>query len=140
MTYVQKQKGVSFNYLQFLWGGIAQIRSKQGEGDFGSAMKLAATLIDYLPEEIKKQFQDKADQIVRSMNKIAVGNIKKIKDIPDIFQRTVYKHKLLKTYADEALHDFVTELSNELDAKGYMITRQDIIEGRSTAERRREER
>lgn len=137
MTYVKQQKGVSFNYLQFLWSGIGQIRTKQAEGDFGTALKLIAQLIDYLPENIKETFSKKAALIEHSMTLISSGNLPEIKKIPDLFLRIVYKHKLFRAYANLALHNFVDELSTELDQKGYMISRTDVIEGRSHTLRKR---
>ena len=131
MSKVRKVKGVSFNYLQFLWNGIGMIRKSQAEGDFPTALKLIATLIDYLPDDIKDEYRDRANMIIDSMNLIAAGKLVQVQKIPDIFQRHVFQKKLLVNYSIEALKDFVDSLSSTLDEKGYLITSKDFDEGYS---------
>jgi hypothetical protein len=117
---VRKVKGVSFNYLQFLWGNYALIRKAQAEGDIPKALKLAATLVDYLPSALKTEFQKRADQILESMNIISAGNIKQLQDIPDIFLRRAAKIRILNNYSYLALRSFVNDMSTELQKRGYM--------------------
>lgn len=130
-SYIKQQKGVSFNYLQFLWGSIATIRAKQGEGDFGTALKLAYTLIDYLPETLKEEFGDRANAIGINMERISAGDLPEIRKQHDIFLKIVYKHKVLRAYSNRSLMQFVNDLTRKLDKSGYMIARSSIVEGES---------
>lgn len=129
MSQVRKVKGVSPNYMQFLWISIGKIRQAQSEGDFAQALNLSVTLIDFLPDEFRNEFGERANQIMNSINLIVSGKIKYIQEIDDLFMRSIAKDKLLSTYSKKALSHFITTLSTKLDAKGYFEIRSNIPEG-----------
>jgi len=120
LSEVRKVKGVSFNYLAFLWSNIGLIRKAQTDGNSEIALKLAATLIAYLPKGIKEDFTKTADEILHSLNMITSGGMKQIADIPDAFQRRRYKQKILRAYSELKLHKLITDLSTTLQERGYM--------------------
>lgn len=122
-------KGVSFNYLQFLWQCIGTVKKTHESGNFAGALKLAAELITYLPESMKSEFKDRASQIENSINLIRSGRLKQIQDIPDFFIRGIYKNRLLQTYGNEALKDFINNLTTKLDNIGYMENTKVVVEG-----------
>jgi hypothetical protein len=126
---VIRVKGVSFNYLQFLWQCIGTIKKTHESGNFAGALKLAAELITYLPESMKTEFKSRADQIEVSINLIRTGKLKQISDIPDFFIRGIYKNRLLQTYGMEALKDFINNLTTKLDNIGYMENTKVVAEG-----------
>ena len=128
-TQLIKVKGVSFNYLQFLWSGIGQIRKAQSEGDFAGAMGLMTSFIGYLPDSIKEEFRERAAQIRFSMNMIQTGRLKEIQAVPDLFIRGIYKNRLLQLYANEAFSAFIDDLTTMLNRLGYMENTESIDEG-----------
>lgn len=126
---VIRVKGVSFNYLQFLWGNIAIIKRTQEKGQFAGALALAIELIDYLPESMKSEFEDRAAMIRNSLNLITTGRLPQIQKIPDFYIRGIYKHRLLQNYGNAALQKFISELTTKLDNIGYMENTKVVSEG-----------
>jgi hypothetical protein len=126
---VVRVKGVSFNYLQFLWSQIGQVRSVQSQGNFAAAMKLVTSLIPYLPASMKDEFREKAQRIEESMNTIRSGRLREVQAIPDFFIRGIFKNRLLQTYANAALSKFVDDLTTKLDKMGYMENVKSVPEG-----------
>jgi hypothetical protein len=126
---VIRVKGVSFNYLQFLWTSIATVKKTQEQGNFAGALALATELIDYLPTSLKEEFKEKAAKIQHSINMIASGNVPQIKKIPDFFIRGIYKTRLLQKYSSAALSGFINELTTKLDNIGYMENTKVVAEG-----------
>jgi len=126
---VIRVKGVSFNYLQFLWSSIGTIKRTQEEGNFAGALSLAAQLIDYLPESLKGEFKAKSVMIQHSINAIASGSLPQIKQIHDFYVRGIYKTRLLQKYSAAALQGFISELTTKLDNIGYMENTKVVAEG-----------
>lgn len=131
---VIKVKGVSFNYLQFLWSKIGIVRQAQEQGNFAGAMKLLASLIPYLPDSIKDTFKEKAVRIEHSMTRIRTGNVPEIKRIPDFFLRGIFKNRLLQSYGNEAFNQFMDELTTKLNKMGYMENTKIVAQGEADEE------
>lgn len=128
-TQILKVKGVSFNYVQFLWTSLGQIKQVQARRDYASAMQLLADLIRWLPDSLKEEFREKVIKIERSMNHIKAGTLAEIRRIPDFYIRGIFKHKLLQTYADKAFSSLIDELSTKLNQMGYMENTEKVLEG-----------
>lgn len=128
---VVRVKGVSFNYLQFLWSGIGQIKQQQSQGNFAGAMALLTEFINYLPDSMKDEFREKAQKIALVMNAIRSGSLKVIKDIPDLFVRGIYRNRLLQIYSSKKLSVFMDELTTKLNQLGYMENLKLIAEGQA---------
>jgi len=126
---VIKVKGVSFNYLQFLWNGIGQVRQQHALGNYSGAMALVASFIGYLPDSIKEQFRDRANHIQGVMDIIKSGRLEVIKKIPDLYIRGIYKNRLLQLYANKALTKFIDNLTTQLNKLGYMENLKVVTEG-----------
>lgn len=126
---VIRVKGVSFNYLQFLWSSIGTIKRTHEQGNFSGALTLATELIDYLPKSIKEKFKEKAALIDYSLNQIKTGRIPQLRKIPDFYMRGIYKNRLLQTYGNIALKTFIDELTTMLDDIGYMENTKVVAEG-----------
>jgi len=131
---VIRVKGVSFNYLQFLWSSIGTIRRTHEQGNFAGALKLATDLIVYLPESIKDEFREKAAKINYSFNQIRAGRILEVQKIADFYIRGIFKNRLLQTYGNAALQQFVDELTTKLDKIGYMENIKTVAEGTAEQE------
>lgn len=126
---VIRVKGVSFNYLQFLWSGIGQIRQQQSLGNFSGSMALTTSFIPYLPDSMKDEFRKKANHINTVMNTIKSGSIPAIQRIPDFFMRGIYKNRLLQIYSNEVLTKFIDDMTTQLNKLGYMENLKMIAEG-----------
>lgn len=126
---VVRVKGVSFNYLQFLWSQIGQIRQQQAAGNFKGAMALCVSFISYLPDSMKDKFRAKAEHIYMVMNAIQAGNLEQIQEIPDYYIRGIYKNRLLQFYSSEALKTFIDEMTSMLNQLGYMENLKVVAEG-----------
>jgi len=126
---VIRVKGVSFNYLQFLWSGIGQVRQQQAQGNFSGAMSLIASFISYLPDSIKKEFRDRAIHIQEVVDVIRAGSLDVIQRIPDLFIRGIYRNRLLQLYSSEALGKFIDDLTTQLNELGYMENLKVVTEG-----------
>ena len=126
---VVRVKGVAFNYLQFLWSGIGQIRQQQARGNFSGAMSLAGTFIPYLPDSMKEQFRERANHIIEVMNIIKAGRLKQIQEIPDLYIRGIYKNRLLQIYSNESLNKFIDDMTTQLNQLGYMENLKVVREG-----------
>jgi len=122
-------KGISFNYLRFLWNGIAAVRRAQLEGQNGSALEMAATLIIYLPREIKKDFQKKADKIILDIGQIRNGVFQNIAQETNPFMKALAKRRAIEAYACGALPKFLSELTTSLDDHGYYLSAKTWEEG-----------
>jgi hypothetical protein len=131
---VIRVKGVSFNYLQFLWNSIGTIKRTHDQGDFSGALRLATELIGYLPQSIKEEFKEKAAKIDYSLNQIKTGSIPQIRKIPDFYLRGIFKNRLLQNYGNIALKTFIDELTTKLDKIGYMENTKIVAEGDAEAE------
>lgn len=129
MSKITKVKGVSPNYMQFFWRNIVAFREAQTQGDYATSIKLAATLIDYLPEDFKDKFQERAERIIESLNLISSQNLQVIQQIADPFKRHIYTSKLLNTYSFQALNGFINEMSAMLEEKGYLEMKSYVPEG-----------
>jgi hypothetical protein len=126
---VIRVKGVSFNYLQFLWSSIGTIKRTQEKGEFAGALALAVELIDYLPESIKKEFTERAATIKHSLNLITTGKIPQIQRIPDFYLKGIFKNRMLQRYGNAAFQQFISELTTKLDNIGYMENTKVVVEG-----------
>lgn len=126
---VIRVKGVSFNYLQFLWNGIGQIRQAQASGNFSGAMALVTSFISYLPDSIKDEFRDRANHIQGVMDIIKSGSLEVIRRIPDFYIRGIYRNRLLQLYATESLTKFIDNLTTQLNKLGYMENLKVVTEG-----------
>lgn len=126
---VIRVKGVSFNYLQFLWNGIGQIRQAQASGNYSGAMALVASFISYLPDSIKDDFRDRANHIQGVMDIIRSGSLAVIKRIPDFYIRGIYRNRLLQLYANESLTKFIDDLTTQLNKLGYMENLKVVTQG-----------
>ena len=126
---VIRVKGVSFNYLQFLWSGIGQVRQQQAAGNYSGAMALVASFISYLPDSIKDDFRDRANHIQEVMDTIKSGSLEVIRKIPDLYIRGIYRNRLLQLYANDALTSFIDDLTTQLNKLGYMENLKVVTEG-----------
>lgn len=126
---VVRVKGVSFNYLQFLWGGIGQIRQQQSQGNFSGSMEMLSQFLDYLPDSMKEEFRDRAKKISSIMKIIKAGSLTQIQEIPDLYIRGIYKNRLLQTYSHEALSSFMNDMTSKLNLLGYMENLKVVLEG-----------
>lgn len=126
---VIRVKGVSFNYLQFLWSGIGQIRQQQSLGNFSGAMALTTSFIPYLPDSMKEKFRKMAVHINTVMNAIKSGNIPAVQRIPDFFMRGIYKNRVLQIYSNEVLTKFIDDMTSQLNQLGYMENLKMVAEG-----------
>lgn len=117
---VIRVKGVSFNYLQFLWSGIGEIRKQQAQGNFAGAMAIAAAFIAYLPDSMKDEFRKRAADIRAVMDRIQAGNVPEIKAIADFFLRGIYRNRVLQIFSSEALTQFTDDMTSRLNSLGYM--------------------
>lgn len=140
MSQVRKVKGVSFNWLQFLWNNVGQIRKAQIEGNISLALKETATLISYLPPDLKEIFEGRAKMIRESINTIVTGNLPKLQEVTDVFHRRNLKQKILATYSEEAFDAFINDLTTELNARGYMESVEFVDEGIGTSWRLHQEK
>ena len=120
MSRVTKVKGVSPNFMQFFWSNMANVRIFQTQGDYATALKQLATLVSYLPDDMRKLFGDRKERILHGMGVISGGSLPEIKKVRDPFIRQIYIQRLLNTYAYEALDDFINAVSSELTHRGYL--------------------
>ena len=84
-------------------------------GDPAGALKYALGLVDYLADEIKQKFRDKAKKIKAHMQQIEAGT-----QGPYAFNRSLNRNRALQSYAFKMLPTFIDELSTMLDQRGYM--------------------
>jgi hypothetical protein len=126
---VLKVKGVSFNYVQFLWSGIGQVRQAQQATKYSEAMRIIIELIDYLPNSIKDEFQKRATMISNTMSLIRGSKIDCLRKVPDFYIRGIFKNRILQMYCQKALASFVDELSTKLQSMGYLENVEHIEEG-----------
>lgn len=126
---VVKIKGVSFNYVQFLWNGIATVKQAQSKKMYSEAMRLTIELVDYLPDTIKNDFRGRATQIAATMEMITSNALKCLKAVPDFYIRGIYRNRILQTYCSKAFSKFINDLSDKLNALGYMENVDRIEEG-----------
>jgi len=117
---ITKVKGVSPNFMAFFWNNMGNVRIAQIQGDYSTAIKLMATFISYLPDDMRKKFKERKTRILHSMNLITSDQLPEIRKIRDPFMRQIYKDRLLNTYSYEALDDFINALSTELTRRGYL--------------------
>lgn len=140
-TSVVKVKGVSFNYVQFLWNGIGQVKQAQAKRAYSDAITIVTELISYLPDSIKEDFRTEALKIQENIRRITGNNLPQIKKIPDFYMRGIYRNRLLQTYSAQALDSFIDRLTTKLNALGYMESVEHIQEGEDDwyAQQRREQ-
>jgi len=139
-TQVLKVRGVSFNFLQFMWSSYGQIKQVQAKKDYATALTLLTELIRWLPDSIKEEFRNRAIQIEDSINLIKSGRLPQIQKIPDFYMRGIFKNRLLQTYCDLAFKVLIDDLGTKLNNLGYMENVEKITEGEDDwyAEHRRE--
>lgn len=128
-TQVVKIKGVSFNYVQFLWSGLGSVKQLQTKQAYSEAMRVIIELIGYLPDSIKSEFRDRAAQIALTMNAVKTGKVKELQQIPDFFIKGIFKNRLLQNYCSRSLSKFVDDLSTRLNEMGYMENVEKIEQG-----------
>lgn len=126
---VVRVKGVSFNYLQFLWAGLGQIRDQQSKGNFAGSLQLGVQFIDYLPDSLKEQFREEAKKISAIQELIRADALPQLKEIPDLYIRGIYRNKLLQTYSYAALEEYVNGITSALNKLGYMENLKMVKEG-----------
>jgi len=129
MSRVSKVKGVSPNFMNFFWSNLSVVRINQTQGDYATALKLMATFVSYLPDEMRKMFDDDKKQIISSMNRISSGNLPEVRKVLDPFKRQIYIQRLLNTYAYIKLDDFINKISEVLTRRGYLEIVSKDIEG-----------
>jgi len=128
-TQVLKVKGVSFNFLQFMWSSYGQIKQVQAKRDFATALTLLTELIRWLPDSIKEEFRSRAIQIENSINLIKSGRLPQIQKIPDFYMRGIFKNRLLQSYCDLSFKALIDDLGTKLNDLGYMENVEKITEG-----------
>jgi hypothetical protein len=128
-TTVIKVKGVSFNYVQFLWSRLGVVIQAHSKGMFSEALRLVTDLINYLPDSIKEEFKAEANAIQATMNKVKTGNVPQLKKITDYYVRGLFKKRLLENYASVALNSFIDRLTSRLNDLGYMENTEKLQEG-----------
>lgn len=126
---IVKVKGVSFNYVQFLWSGIAQVKQAQTKQLYSEGLRLLVELVGYLPNSIKDYFKEKAKMIYHTMTLIKTNQLTCLQQTPDFYVRGIYRNRILQAYANQALSNFVDELSTKLNSMGYMENVEKVEEG-----------
>lgn len=126
---VTRVKGVSFNYLQFLWKRLDLVAHAREQGNDAVALKLATGMIAWLPKSMKDEFMDESLQIQNNLQIIRSNRLKELQKITDLHERTHKRNWLLAAYSSAALTDFINKLSNKLDALGYMENTKTVTEG-----------
>lgn len=106
-------KGFQFKYENFLWIEIHEIRKIQREGNHARALQYALSLVDYLADEIKKEFRDKAKKIGATLRSIRGRG-------PSQFVQAIKRNEARQLYAMTVLPSFIDELTSMLDKRGYM--------------------
>jgi len=112
---IERVKGREFKYESFLWMQINAIRNLERAGNYPAALDGAVSLIPYLPRVFKKQFQDEANEINRTMRKIeaeATGAY--------AFNRSINKNRTLQIYSRKVYPSFIDRVTTLLDDRGYM--------------------
>lgn len=126
MTEVKQVSGVSFNYVNFLWENIAEIRRQQRDGNVVYALRLLTSLITYLPKDIQKKFQQKANRIDEELFKLVKGV-----DGSTLLTRHLSQNRAAKLFAAKMFKEFMGEVSSMLDSRGYMERVRDVPTGYS---------
>ncbi len=111
--------GVSANWLQFLWTNMGIIERYRQEGHYDYALGICADLVDWLPEDLKRQFKPRAETIRHNMEIITTAQLPALKLQTDVLARYAIRKRLLRRYAYAALLDFINKLSLALDEKNY---------------------
>lgn len=139
-TQVVKVKGVSFNFLQFMWSSYGQIKQVQAKRDYATALTLLTELIRWLPDSIKEEFRNRAIKIENSINLIKSGRLRQIQRIPDLYLRGIFRNRLLQSYCDVSFKVLIDDLGTKLNTLGYMENVEKITEGEDDwyAEHRKE--
>lgn len=140
-TQVVKVKGVSFNFLQFMWSSYGQIKQVQARRDYATALTLLTELIRWLPDSIKEEFRKKAIMLETNISLIQSGKLKKIRNIPDFYLKGIYKNRLLQAYSDISFKTLIDDLGSKLNNLGYMENVEKLTEGEDDwyAEQRKEQ-
>ena len=120
----KKIHGAEFKYVDFLWKEIAKIRDCQTSGDLPQALRLATSLISYLPVAIKNKFRKPAKEIEKDIRNI----LTKVEGV-DFHTTQMARNKALRQYAAEVLDSFMDEISTVLDKRGYMEKTRDVPVG-----------
>jgi len=126
---VLKVKGVSLNYLQFLWTNIQDVRKVHAQGEYAAALEKITQFIPYLPDSMKDKHADRAGQIQLVMMNIQSDAYPFLKEIPDFFQRGIMRFKLLQNYSRLALEKFISEMTTDLNNLGYMENIKEVEQG-----------
>lgn len=126
---IVKVKGVSFNYVQFLWSGIAQVKQAQAKQMYSEGMRLSIELVNYLPNSLKDAFKNKVAMIQHTMTLIKTNSLTCLKQTPDFYIRGIFRNRILQAYAGRALSQFIDELSDKLNSMGYMENVEKVEEG-----------
>lgn len=126
---VVRVKGVSFNFLQFLWADFGKIRQQQAQGNFAGSLQLIVQFIHYLPDSMKDEFRPKAHKIAQIQELIRNDALPQLREIPDLYIRGVYRNRLLQTYSYAALEQLIDEISTALNKLGYMENLKVVQEG-----------
>lgn len=128
-TAILRVKGVSFNYLQFLWKNLNEINEARQQGNTAVALKLCIDLCDTLPRSLKKEFRLKAIGINHSMLQIRSCSLPELARINDLHKRHRTRNWLLTSYSTAALSQFLDQLTTKLDEMGYMENTKITSEG-----------
>lgn len=126
---VDKAKGVDFNYRQFFWGNISSIRGSQLKGDYSGALSAMATLVDYLPPDVKKVYSPRAVAIMDAIGDIQAGRIPQLRKFTDVYIRGNKRNQILQIFSSKMLSKFVSDLISTMNEKGYIETLDTTREG-----------
>ena len=122
-------RGVSTNWLSFLWSHLIEVQRARSEGNNDVALGLCTQLIDWLPTDLKEKFRLRANEIQSNMNIISRGDLPSLMQETDLLSKYDLKRKYLRAYSEKSLKGFIDELCRQLDDHGYYTTKQYLIEG-----------
>lgn len=116
--------GVQFNYVNFLWKEIGEIRREHRSGYVVHALKLLTTLIPYLPKDIQKRFSKRTAKIEEELDNL----LKTVKGT-SILDRHLKRNRAARIFAFIQLPKLLSDVSRMLDKRGYMERTRRVDEG-----------
>lgn len=125
MTLPVKLKGVSSNYLNFLWqDGLHRIWLYEQAEDYVKALRTLCDLIKYLDKDRQKQFIEQARTIEETLAKIQKGS-----NGHDYFQRRLNSRRQAENYARRQLNQLLPDVTTALDESGYYEVTREVDKG-----------
>lgn len=132
IQYGVQVKGISFNFLSFLWKAFGKIWELRLEGQYQAALEVAIELLDFVPHDIEEKMQKDVEKI-REVQAWIRGEIQ----APSDFVKVHNTEKALQIFAAQSLTEFVRKMKRLLEPRGYFeIQREPIPRATSSALRK----